>query len=495
MLNPHNNSSNFLQTQNLGNQGIDTQNLNMQLLSSSAQWSGNSSEQQRLKAIAELGLLELEGAPVFEEATQTAAHLLNAPMCILGLLEQEHHRFKSAFGLSRMGLMNDLAISRQIPRHESFCEAVVEGRQVLAIADTTIDPKFRSMRLVQHYGIQAYLGVPLFTSSGQCIGTLAVMELAPRNFTGREIEMLELVARWCMSEYERNYWQQQKAAVQPPSPVGLGNVKVDLICQMAQELRTPLTSILGMASVLNREIYGPLTGKQKEYMDIIHNSGQYLLSVLNEMLDLGALDSTQQALSLTSVDIEMVCQQALNSLQQAAQRREQQLRLTIGLGATEHIWMLDKEKVRQMIYHLILSVIQAASTDSVIRVHIATRHKQLNLSVWATHQWLGDGLPHSEVLFCQLLNPVANWPMDSAGDRPFSHFDDAPNLKPVDADPEAEAASHKTHLSRQALELMLSRQLAEVQGGRINLQGSPETGYRYVITLPQAVAALGDESP
>lgn len=165
---------------------------------------GSEPEQQRLQALLELGLLEPESFPVFEEATQTAAHCLDAPICILGVLDRDRHLFKSAVGLSRIGLMNSLATSRQLPRLESFCTHVVDSRQVLAIPDTLANPAFADSLLVQSYGIRSYLGVPLFTSMGYCVGTLAIMELGPRTFTTKDIELLQLTARWSMSEFERD---------------------------------------------------------------------------------------------------------------------------------------------------------------------------------------------------------------------------------------------------------------------------------------------------
>jgi GAF domain-containing protein len=161
-------------------------------------------EEERLKALTESRLLEAETVPIFEEATQTAAHFLDVPICILGLIDQDREWFKSAVGLSRLGLMNKLATERQLPRHESFCSHVVETQKVLAISNTATDPVFAKSLLVEEYGIRAYLGVPLLTSNGHCLGTLAVMERMPRTFTSKEIDYLELMARWSMSEFERN---------------------------------------------------------------------------------------------------------------------------------------------------------------------------------------------------------------------------------------------------------------------------------------------------
>ena len=50
---------------------------------------GSTQEQQRLATLSKLGLLEAESIPVFEEATQTAAHVLNAPICVLGVVKQQ----------------------------------------------------------------------------------------------------------------------------------------------------------------------------------------------------------------------------------------------------------------------------------------------------------------------------------------------------------------------------------------------------------------------
>ncbi|WP_448596192.1 GAF domain-containing sensor histidine kinase [Thermoleptolyngbya sp.] len=448
-------------------------------------------EEQRLKTLNDLGLMDAESVPVFEEATQTAAHLLDARICVLGLMDQQRQWFKSAVGLSRIGLMNELATTRQLPRADALCRHVVESRQVLVLNDASVHPDFADSLLVRHYGIRAYLSAPLIASNGQCVGTLAVLSLQPRDFSTREVELLELIARWSMSEYERDYLLRRSPPLTVKSPKGAiapsptSSLKADLIAQMAQELRTPLTSILGMASVLNREIYGPLTEKQKEYLAIVHNSGQTLLSLVNEILELGALNDTNCVLNLAPIDIEMLCQQAFSTLQQVAQRREQSIRLTVEPG--NRIWMLDKEKMRQMLYHLVFSVIQSASTESIIRVHISRKQAALTITVWTSHPWLGEGFLAADPYTGQILTPVESSPSFAssygwaAGDLQKSAASQGNT---------ADGSAPQTML-RQSLGLMLSRQLAELHGGTITIQGSAETGYRYVVSVPQS-ADLGE---
>jgi signal transduction histidine kinase len=460
-------------------------------------------EQQRLKIISELGLLDAESIPIFEEAIQTAAHFLEAPICFLGIMLAEQEHLKATLGLSRAGLMNELATSRRIPRAESFCTYVVDSHQRLVIPDTLHHPAFANSLLVHQYGIRAYLGVPLLTSDGTCLGTLAVMDLSPCEFTTKEVQFLELTARWAMSEYARSQANkaQQFSSPLPEAPPSLlhsatesfsaaNQLKVELLNYLTQELRTPLTSVMGMTSVLTQEIYGPLTSKQKEYLDIIHNSGQYLLSLVNEILELAELDSHNQCLNLVSVDIEMLCQQSINTLEQAASRRDQQIRLTVEPG--HRIWLLDKDKIRQMLYHLVFSVIQSANAGSIIRIHVSHKGSGLNITLWVSHPWLGDGIPCPDFQYqtsaISGFGGVATGWQDgfspegsrlAKGNSTSVKLSSQLELDDLPQQPLA-LADVQGHLG-----LVLSRQLVELHGGKVSVLGSPESGYRYVIYLPK----------
>ncbi|MGH2414971.1 MAG: GAF domain-containing sensor histidine kinase, partial [Microcystaceae cyanobacterium] len=358
-------------------------------------------EQQRVTTLKKLGLLDPGTVPIFDEATQTAARFIEAPMCILGLMVQEQLWLKSAVGLSRLGLMNQLASSRQISRQDAFSTYVVDSQQNLIINDTTADSIFARSLLVQHYSIRAYLGTPLITAEGQCIGALAVMDLVPRQFTLRDIEFLALSARWCLREFERehllktqphqiNEWlllNQSQESRESNSPSNDKNpstaaanfststnaIKLKLLRQLTQELRTPLTAVIGMASVLIGEVFGSLSNKQKEYLEIIHTSGQEMSSLVDEILKLGVANETVTKLQLTPVNIEMLCQQALNSLCQIAKQKRQELRLSVEPG--KRIWLLDKEKARQALYFLVISAIESSEPSSEVRIHVSHRSK------------------------------------------------------------------------------------------------------------------------
>ncbi|NEP18383.1 MAG: GAF domain-containing sensor histidine kinase [Leptolyngbya sp. SIO4C1] len=452
--------------------------------------SADERDRDRVRTIQQLNLLEATHIPIFEEAVQTVSRWLSAPVCILSIVDQQQQRFKAAIGLSSMGLMNQLAAVRLLPRQESFCTHVVESAQTVALENIARCPVFSDSLLVHQYGVQAYLGVPLVTSEGCCIGALAVMDLLPRQFTAQEKVFLELNARWCMSEYERQHCQlaPSTSAARPatgsvaktdtaaqPLRSQINDIRLGLISQLTQDLRNPLTAITGMANMLSREIYGPLSEKQQEYAKIVLDSSQALLSTVDEIVGLGSLAANYQALSLAPIDIEMLTQQSLQSLNQLGQ--QQGLDLTLSIEPGSRLWVLDKRVIKQLIHYLLSSIIKLCASGSTVRLHISRKEGRLHLAVWVSNPWLGDDLPQPVIAWCrQHLTDAAS--EISVQDR----------LSPP-ASAHSAPSQEAAQISHHELGLLLSRYLTEIHQGTIALQGSLETGYRCVVSFPSLAAA------
>ncbi|MGB3291387.1 MAG: GAF domain-containing sensor histidine kinase [Phormidesmis sp.] len=464
-------------------------------------------ERDRIQALAHYKLLGTDAIPIFDEATQTVSRLLAMPICLLSVVDADTQRFKSVVGLSSLGLMNQLATARSIPRAESFCTHVIDSGKTFALADATAHPAFSRSLLVQQYGIQAYLGVPLITTEGCCIGTLAIMDLLPHQFTQQEIAFLELSALWCMSEFEK---QQAITALTKAvhSPQSVANalttdsllsridcVRSDLVVQLTQDLRSPLTSIAGLANMLSREIYGPLSKKQQEYTQIVHSSSQRLLSMVDEIVEIGDLDEVNYQLDLASVDIEMIGQQILAALEEVIKQKDLKIKLTVEPGS--RIWNLDKRVVKQLIYHLVLSIVKMSSAGSTVRLHISRKDNNISIALWVSNPWLGEDLPQALIAWEQsnfsTTTTTSQPAFASEGARaiaktpPVSVDTHSPNgfVQSESAEIfEALATAKKVDASRQELSLLWSHHLIKKHGGEAIIQGSPTTGYRYIITLP-----------
>lgn len=281
-----------------------------------------------------------------------------------------------------------------------------------------------------------------------------------------------------------------------PIDLSTNSIKVKLLNYLAQELLTPLTSVVGMASVLKQEIYGPLTNKQKEYIDVIQDSSRSLRSLVEEILELAELDDSAFTLKRTAIDIETLCQQVVTNLSPAASKREQEINLSMGPGP--RIWLVDKDKVQQMLHHLIFSIIQSAGAGSVIRVHVSRKEDGINLGVWVFHPWLGESLPHAKLYSDYLLKvgsdsgSPSNSETDSLGLEPQLPTQGSQRLTLAFSELAALVAQNAEDTApvlagygaRERLGLLLCCQLVEIQGGQLSIQGAPESGYRYVLWLP-----------
>lgn len=492
-------------------------------------------DQDRARALACLNLLASNVIPVFDEATQTVSRRLAMPICILSVIDADLQRFKSVVGLSSLGLMNPLAAARTIPRTESFCTHVIDSGKTFALADATAHPAFSGSLLVHRYGIQSYLGVPLITHEGCCIGTLAIMDLRPHDFTQQEIAFLEISARWCISEFEKQHIlaalkakdpaiQSSLASSSPKhqtqtnsspanslpansspansspklsssgAPISsllskINQVRFDLIVQLTQDLRNPLTSITGMANMLSREIYGPLSEKQQEYAKIVLSSSQQLLTMVDEIVEVGDLEEGNYQLALATVDIEMVAQQALAALGNLAKQQDLQLKLTVEPGS--RLWNLDNRVVKQLIYHLVFSILKMSTAGSTVRLHISRRGDGISIALWISNPWLGEDLPQAVIAWeksgfsLAMANQLEN---NFAASAVMTKADVSSATETIICSSkdvfQALATAQKVDISRQTLGLLLSRHLTEVHGGTAFVQGSSANGYRYIITLP-----------
>ncbi len=430
--------------------------------------------------------------PVFEEAVQTAARFLNASIAFIGIPSHPSLVLRAAIGLSQFGLMDPLVRTRRLPLEEEMTHWVLREQRRLYLPHVLDQAPFAQSCLVQEYGIQAFLGVPLLTAEGDCVGILAVMDTTTHDFSAEAIALVELLARWSVSEYERQQLVQlveQPASprIMPPAPSTpptLDIIRFALMSQLTQDMRNPLTTISGMSSMLSREIYGSLSPKQREYTDIIYASSRRLLEVANELLELGCLETQIQNPQPMTVDVEMVGQQVQQLLMPLAAKHNQEIHLTVEPGS--RLWLLDRDLLRNVLYYLLYAVVNLSGEGGTVRVHASQRDQCLNLSIWLVHPWLGEGLPSALVtLYQQVSTPATEQVLLTR--LLAKTTEQYPTTSPHQSDEggfdrrQGESWQVK---SRETLSLLLSRYLVEQHRGTVTLQGDLDTGYRFLLILP-----------
>jgi hypothetical protein len=150
-------------------------------------------ETSRLTALARYAVLDTEREAIFDQFAAMTAQLLEAPISIVGMIDQTRHWFKAAHGT------NSLSNSRQ----NSFCTYTVQSDQVFTVEDALNDPRFATNPDVTGTAhLRAYAGAPLLTSDGLSIGTLCIFDTSTRVFSDAERDTLTRLAALVMHELE-----------------------------------------------------------------------------------------------------------------------------------------------------------------------------------------------------------------------------------------------------------------------------------------------------
>jgi signal transduction histidine kinase len=232
--------------------------------------------------------------------------------------------------------------------------------------------------------------------------------------------------------------------------------KDEFLASMSHELRTPLTGILGMTEALEMSIYGNLSEQQLQAIRVVKESGQHLLSLINDVLDLAKVESGKLPLDLAPVSAKEVCQASLRLVYGQAGQKKITTHLQVDAGVTR-LWA-DERRLKQMLVNLLSNAIKFTSASGQVGLEVAgdPAHEEVRFTVWDT----GIGLRAEEMALLF---------------QPFVQVDNA--------------------LTRTSggsgLGLALVRGMAELHGGRVAVEseGVPGRGSRFTVVLPWKLAS------
>ncbi|SDD65388.1 sensor histidine kinase [Rhodospira trueperi] len=195
--------------------------------------------------------------------------------------------------------------------------------------------------------------------------------------------------------------------------------KTELLANMSHELRTPLNAIIGFSQTMRDGLFGPLgNDKYGEYVDHIHASGSHLLDLINDILDVAAVESGRLTLNEEEVDLADVQQSAIEFL--ASQAREAGVTLANAIGSDLPRLLADHRRLRQILLNVLSNAIkftpQGGRIDSAARrdddgglvitvrdtgigmdeqglITAMTKFGQVDSSLARKHEGTGLGLP------------------------------------------------------------------------------------------------------
>jgi len=226
--------------------------------------------------------------------------------------------------------------------------------------------------------------------------------------------------------------------------------KDKFLATMSHELRTPLNAVIGFTRLLLMKLPGPLTADQEKQLAMVQSSAKHLLSLINDLLDLAKIDAGNVQMQFKPVACRSLVEEVAATLRPAAEAKG--LRLLVQLPAQEVSVDTDQRALQQILINLVSNAVKFTDSGTVTVVLDSQPASGVSLSVTDT----GPGIGADEQA------------------RLFQAFT------------RVGSATARSRIEGTGLGLYLSRKLAELLGGRIELDSEPARGSRFTLSLPRS---------
>ncbi|MBF0554248.1 MAG: PAS domain S-box protein [Nitrospirae bacterium] len=239
-------------------------------------------------------------------------------------------------------------------------------------------------------------------------------------------------------------------------------LKSEFLANMSHELRTPLNAIIGFSEILKDGILGDLGDGQKEYVTDIFTSGQHLLSLINDILDLSKIEAGKMSLDLDRLDIPYMLENSLSIVKEKAHAHNIAIRLNVQ-ESVGHMFA-DARKFKQIVYNLLSNAVKFTPANGTVTCNagVITVDDRRFLEISVTDTGIGMSQEGMKKLF-----------------RPFEQIDGSLSRK----------------YEGTGLGLAMVKRLVELHGGTIGVESEEDKGSKFTFKIPYREDVLGEEPP
>jgi signal transduction histidine kinase len=251
----------------------------------------------------------------------------------------------------------------------------------LVFEDLQNDERYRGLSragTVASLGFKAAAAFPIRTKD-RIIGTLHVTNLAKRHFAAEELQLLESIAQQVgVASENANLFKELREAKERAE--SSDRAKSDFLANMSHELRTPLNAIIGFSEVLVDEKAGPLNADQKEFLGDILKSGQHLLMVINDVLDLAKVATGKLELKARRFSLREAIAETCAVVKPMAD--EKNVAIKVDVPVDGDIVTADPLRFKQVLYNLLSNAIKYNRDHGAVTVEVLVNdQKEIRLRV------------------------------------------------------------------------------------------------------------------
>nr|WP_210411147.1 GAF domain-containing hybrid sensor histidine kinase/response regulator [Leptospira kmetyi] len=335
-------------------------------------------EKERLVALKSYQILDTAPEEKFDSLTQIAAYICDSSIALISLIDVNRQWFKSKVGLD----------DAETPRSDSFCQYAIMQDEIFEIEDAHEDPRFKNNpNVLGPPFIRFYAGTPLKTPDGYNIGTLCVIDQAPKRLDQKQRVILKVLSNQIISNFELIKKNRELIVIRKKEEE-LQNSKSQFFANMSHEIRTPVHGILGVAGLLSET---DLQNEQREYVDTIRRSGSLLLSLLNDILDFSKLESAHMTIEIISFNLIDLLKDVFFLFEADAKRKKIEFKLK-GEIPESLIVSTDPHRFKQILVNLISNAFKFTEKGSVhieLKFETDSEHHDISIRVRDT----GIGIP------------------------------------------------------------------------------------------------------